>query len=84
MGKDGLDDLLRRGAELRIAVVQATGEVFIRAAAERRDDDPHDGQEEREAAGQDTKAQPPIAPGQQDVGAEPHPDQRQLLLDKKR
>ena len=76
-------DLLRRGAELRIAVVQAAGEVFVGAAAERRNDDANDGQEGREAAGEDAQAQLPVAFGEQDVDAEPDADERQLLLDEK-
>ena len=83
MGKDGRDDRLRRGAELGIAVVQPPGEVLIGAAAERRDEDPHDGQEDREAADKDTESQSPVAFGQQDVGAEPEADERQFLLDEK-
>src|SRR6266550_2750150 len=81
MGERGRDNLLRRGAELGIAVIEPAGKVLVRAAAERRNDDPNDRQEGREACGHNPQPELPVALCQEDIRAEPDANERQLLLD---
>src|SRR5207245_372289 len=78
---DRRDDVLRTASQFRIPEGEPLGEVRVGTTAESRDDDADQGDEESQAPGENPQAEREIAFGEQDVGAEPDPDQRQFLLD---